>query len=312
MSQQKKNKLNISYMCQVARVSRSGYYRYVKNLTSEYYLNKEKIDVEDFKGIVRAYKSHNRNKGARAIKIFLERDYGIIMNLKKIRRLMKKYGLKCPIRKANPYRRMAKAMKTNNITPNLLERKFYDANPFKNILTDISYLYYGPNRNLAYISTIKDSVTREIIAYQVSKSLELTFVEDTVKMLVNRTDIKLTEKTLIHSDQGVHYTSNIYQKLLKNYNILQSMSRRGNCWDNAPQESYFGHMKDELHLKECLDYTDLKKEIDEYINYYNNYRYQWDLGKRTPMEYRVYLLEGGSQLLHSKEKAESTIVQSSF
>lgn len=310
MSQRKNNKLNISYMCIVANVSRSGYYNYVKNLTSERYLNKELLDKEDFNDILKAYQYKGRNKGARAIKMCLERDFDIIMNLKKIRRLMKKYGLKCPIRKANPYRRMAKAMKTNNIVPNHLERKFYDGAPFENLLTDISYLYYGPNRDLAYISTIKDSVTREILAYKVSDSLELTFVEETLKMLVNRHDITLTEKTLIHSDQGIHYTSNIYQKLLKDFNIVQSMSRRGNCWDNAPQESYFGHMKDELHLKECLDYQDLNNEIDNYIDYYNNSRYQWDLGKRTPVEYRIYLLEGGTPLLKAKEKTESAIAQS--
>lgn len=297
-------------MCSIAGVSRSGYYRYVKNLSSEYYLTKELLDKKDFNDILTAYKAHNRNKGARAIKMCLERDYHIIMNLKKIRRLMKKYGLKCPIRKANPYRRMVKAMKTNNIVPNLLERKFYDGKPYEKLLTDISYLFYGPNRNLAYISTIKDAVTREILAYQLSESLEISFVEDTVKMLVSRKDIKLTNKTMIHSDQGVHYTSNLYQSLLKDFNITQSMSRRGNCWDNAPQESYFGHMKDELHLKECLDYLDLEQDINEYIEYYNNSRYQWDLGKRTPVEYRIYLLEGGIPLLKSKEKADSTIVQS--
>lgn len=297
-------------MCRIAKVSRSGYYNYVKKLTSEKYLNREKLDELDFEDIVSAYKYRNRNKGARAIKMCLERDYKIVMNLKKIRRLMKKYGLKCPIRKANPYRRMAKAMKTNNVYPNLLGRNFYEGKPFENLLTDISYLYYGRLRNVAYISTIKDSVTREILAYKLSKTLELEFVKETVLMLVKRKDIKLTGKTLLHSDQGCHYTSLIYQKLLKDFNIIQSMSRRGNCWDNAPQESYFGHMKDELHLKECLDYDELKAEIDDYIDYYNNHRYQWDLGKRSPVEYRIYLLEGGRQLLTTIKKAESTNVQS--
>jgi len=310
MAQRKKNKLNITYMCKIASVSRSGYYNYVKNLTSEKYLNREKLDELDFEDIVSAYKYRNRNKVARAIKMCLERDYKIVMNLKKIRGLMKKYGLKCPIRKANPYRRMAKSIKTNNVYQNLLERNFYEGRPFENLLTDISYLYYGPLRSVAYISTIKDSVTREILAYKLSKNLELEFVKETVLMLVKRKDIKLTGKTLLHSDQGFHYTSIVYQKLLKDFNIIQSMSRRGNCWDNAPQESYFGHMKDELHLKACFNYDDLKAEIDDYIDYYNNHRYQWDLGKRTPVEYRIFLLEGGYPLLTTMKKAESTNVQS--
>ncbi len=214
---------------------------------------------------------------------------------------MKKYELKCPIRKANPYRRMSKAMATNNYHDNILNRDFYEAKPGEHLLTDITYLYYGPGRERAYLSTIKDAATREILAYKVCKSLDLQFVLDTVNQLVDKHNDLLTPDTLLHSDQGCHYTSIAYQQLLKQLEITQSMSRRGNCWDNAPQESFFGHMKDELHLKDCLDYEDLLNEIDDYMDYYNNYRYQWDLGKRSPVEYRIYLLEGGNPLLHKKE-----------
>lgn len=306
MAERKGNRLNIRYMCQVAGVSRSGYYNYVSNQNTGVYSEKEKADRADFEDILKAYEYKKRNKGARAIKMCLDRDFHIIMNLKKIRRLMKKYGLKCPIRKANPYRRMAKAIKTNNIAENKLERKFYDGGPFEKLLTDISYIFYGPDRKLAYMSKIRDSVTREILAYRMSESLDITFVEETVRDLVKRDDIELTDMTLIHSDQGCHYTSNAYQKLLKDSDIVQSMSRRGNCWDNAPLESYFGHMKDELNLRDCKGYKDLVKEVDDYVDYYNSHRYQWDLGKRTPIEYRNYLLNGGKPLLKSKQKAEST------
>ena len=85
------------------------------------------------------------------------------------------------------------------------------------------------------------------------------------------------------------------------WSITQSMSRRGNYWDNAPQESFFGHMKDELKIKECLSFDELQIEIDDYMDYYNNYRYQWDLEKRSPVEYRIYLLGCGNPLLHKKE-----------
>ena len=309
MTQKHKDKLNIKWLCSTAGVSRSGYYNYVKNLTSDKYLLREEKDKEDFELILKAYQFKNRHKGARLIKMTLERDFDTIMNLKKIRRLMKKFGLICPIRKANPYRRMAKAMATNNYHDNILNREFYEAKPFEHLLTDITYIYYGPNKQKAYLSTIKDAATREILAYKLSTNLELEFVLDTVNQLKDRFGYLLSDKTLLHSDQGCHYTSIAYQQLLKQLEITQSMSRRGNCWDNAPQESFFGHMKDELHLKECLDFEDLINEIDDYMDYYNNYRYQWDLGKRTPVEYRIYLLEGGIQLLHKKE-AESTNVQS--
>ena len=297
-------------MCEIARVSRSGYYNYVKNLTASKYLLKEEKDKEDFELIMQAYKFKNRHKGARAIKMTLERQYGIIMNLKKIRRLMCKFNLKCPIRKANPYRRMAKALKTNNYHDNKINREFYNGNPGEKLLTDITYIFYGQNRDVAYLSTIKDSVTTEILAYKLSLSLEEQFVLDTVNQLIIDNKVPITENTTLHSDQGCHYTAIAYQKLLKDLNIIQSMSRRGNCWDNAPQESFFGHMKDELHLKECLDFEEVKQEIDDYMDYYNNYRYQWDLNKMTPVEYRIYLLEGGQPLLNKIIKAESTTLQS--
>ena len=305
-----KEKLNIKWMCEISGVSRSGYYNYVKNLTSSKYLFREEKDKEDFELIMQAYKFKNRHKGARAIKMTLERQYGIIMNLKKIRRLMRKFNLKCPIRKANPYRRMAKALKTNNYHDNKLNREFYNGNPGEKLLTDITYIIYGPNRDVAYLSTIKDSVTTEILAYKLSLSLDEQFVLDTVNQLITDNKVPITEKTTLHSDQGCHYTAIAYQKLLKDLNIIQSMSRRGNCWDNAPQESFFGHMKDELHLKECIDFEEVKQEIDDYMDYYNNYRYQWDLNKMTPVEYRIYLLEGGQPLLNKIIKAESTTVQS--
>ena len=113
---------------------------------------------------------------------------------------------------------------------------------------------------------------------------------DTVKLLNRTNKITLSEKVVIHSDQGVHYTSPKFHQLLKKYNIQQSMSRRGNCWDNAPQESYFGHVKDELNLDTCFTFRDVCNEIKDYIDYYNNFRYQWDLKKMTLVSYRNHLL----------------------
>lgn len=301
MTQRKKGKINIKWLCTTAGVSRSGYYNYVKNLTSDKYILREGKDKNDFELIHRAYKFKNRKKGARGIKMTLERQFGIIMNLKKIRRLMKKFELFCPIRKANPYRRMQKAMATNNYYENILNRNFYEAKPGEHLLTDITYIIYGPNRNKAYLSTIKDAATREILAYKLSKTLDVAFVLGTVNQLIQKHSKLVTNNTIIHSDQGCHYTSIAYQQLLKSLEITQSMSRRGNCWDNAPQESFFGHMKDELKIKECLSFDELQIEIDDYMDYYNNYRYQWDLEKRSPVEYRIYLLEGGNPLLHKKE-----------
>ena len=132
--------------------------------------------------------------------------------------------------------------------------------------------------------------TNEILAYNISKSLKIDTVTDTIDKLIKNNSSLLRNDSFIHSDQGAHYTSPIFQKKVKTYNLGQSMSRRGNCWDNAPQESFFGHLKDETSIKECETFEELVKEITEYIDYYNNFRGQWNLKKMTPVQYRNHLL----------------------
>ena len=134
------------------------------------------------------------------------------------------------------------------------------------------------------------SSTNEILAYNLSNSLAIDIVTETINKLVKLKSFKLHKDAFIHSDQGSHYTSPIFQKLLKKYNLGQSMSRRGNCWDNAPQESFFGHMKDEIDYKSCETIEELKILIDDYMDYYNNERCQWNLKKLTPVQYRNQLL----------------------
>ena len=113
------------------------------------------------------------------------------------------------------------------------------------------------------------------------------------KLFQNHGD-ELHTDTIIHSDQGFHYTSIAFRELVKNKKIRQSMSRKGNCWDNAPQESFFGHMKDEIRelLKECESFEDVKRLLDDQIHYYNTERYQWNLAKLSPNEYYQYVTTG--------------------
>ena len=204
---------------------------------------------------------------------------------------MRKFRLFCPIRKPNPYKRMLKEMRTNYVADNLVNREFKDHGPRTILLTDITYIFYK-NHKKAYLSTIKDAYTNEILAYKLSGTLDISFVLDTVKMLIKKHGKELNSDTTLHSDQGIHYTSIEYQKLLKKHKIKQSMSRRGNCWDNAPQESFFGHMKDELLFKHLNDLKAVSKAIDDYMDYYNNFRPQWGLAKLTPSEYYKFSLTG--------------------
>lgn len=279
MINNKKNRLTLAYLLELSGVSKSGYYGFVEPTNTN--LVTELKDEEDFELIMKAYRYKGFNKGAKQLKMTLENQFDIVMNLKKIRRLMKKYGLFCPIRKANPYKRMAKAMKTSHVAPNKLERKFKEGNPNQILLTDITYLTYDLNQR-AYLSGIKDGVTNEVHGYKVSRSLDISFVENSMNQLEK---ITLDPSALINSDQGTHYTSHAFQRCVKGLGIEQSMSRRGNCWDNAPIESFFGHMKDEINLINCKTFEEVEKVVDEYMDYYNNYRYQWSLNRMTPRAY---------------------------
>ncbi len=283
------NMLNISMLCDIAGVSRSGYYRWVN--AAEHREKQELKDRADFEIILKAYNHRGYSKGAKGIYMqLIHQEEPIVMNLKKIRRLMKKYNLICPIKKANPYRRMAKALKTSNVAENLVNREFTKYGPRKILLTDITYIPY--NGKFCYLSTILDAFTKQILAYVLSDSLEVDFVLETVNILIEKHGIDITTETIIHSDQGCHYTSCSFIQLLKDKKLRQSMSRKGNCWDNAPQESFFGHMKDEIDLSNCKTFEEVKKIIDDWMDYYNNERYQWNLAKLSPNEYYEYIKTG--------------------
>lgn len=137
-----------------------------------------------------------------------------------------------------------------------------------------------------------DAYTKQILSYVLSDSLEMDFVLETVEKLVKNHGTELTKETLIHSDQGCHYTSIRFIQLVNDKELRQSMSRKGNCWDNAPQESFFGHMKDEIDISECIKYREVKAIIDDWMDYYNSERYQWQLGKLSPDEYYGYITTG--------------------
>jgi putative transposase len=280
----------VSFLCEISGVSRSGYYNYFSLKSQDRRDQREKDDLILKENILKAFHFKRRNKGARQIKMTLERKFHITYNLKRIRRIMGKYKIVCPIRRANPYKKMLKATQEHTVLPNLLNREFKQAIPGKILLTDITYLYYA-NGQKAYLSTIKDSSTNEILAYNVSSRMTLDLATDTLVKLKKNKQVKLAEGAFIHSDQGVHYTSPSFQKHVKKLGLGQSMSRRGNCWDNAPQESFFGHFKDESYIKPCNSLDELKQEIRRYMTYYNNFRYQWNLKKMTPVEYRNHLLQ---------------------
>lgn len=276
----------VTYFCELLNVSRSGYYSYLKACDARATREQKDLEARDF--ILKAFNRRGYKKGSRSIKMTLEHDFGCTMSRKKIQRIMRKYGIECPHRKPNPYKQIAKATKEHHVVPNKLKRNFKQGVPGKVLLTDISYIPY--NGSMAYLSTIKDGSTNEILAYHVSDRITLDIATKTIDKLVRNKRVQLHPEAFIHSNQGVHYTSPTYQKLLKKHGLNQSMSRRGNCWDNAPQESFFGHFKDEVDFSSVKTLDELRAKIDHYMVYYNNYRYQWNLKRMAPVQYRNHLL----------------------
>lgn len=277
----------IAYLCQLASVNRSSYYAWLKADTKR--MERERKDEDDFKLIKEIHDSRQGKSGGRDIRMILQNVYGVVMNLKKIYRLMKKFNLQTKIRRANPYRKMSKATQEHRTCPNLLNRQFVQTEPGKVLLTDITYLYLE-NKTPVYLSCVKDGSTREILAYYLSTSLEMGIVYRTLENLISSLDGNVHPEAILHSDQGFHYTHPDFQEKVKELGFTQSMSRKGNCWDNAPMESFFGHMKDDLDASSCKTVGELQRKVENFMDYYNSSRYQWGLKKMTPEEFRGHLI----------------------
>ena len=207
-----------------------------------------------------------------------------VMNHKKIQRIMRKYDLVAKVRKKNPYKQMMKKSLEHRIFPNKLKREFHQLVPSKVFCTDITYIPF--QCRFAYLSVIKDVASGEVMAWNVSMCMEMSLVTGTIEKL----KLDSYENVMIHSDQGFHYTNLVYINLIKELNMIQSMSGKGKCIDNAPIESFFGHLKDELDYQSCQSFEELRFKIDEYMRYYNYERKQWTRNKMTPVEYRNHLL----------------------
>lgn len=271
---------SLDWLCTYGNVSRSGYYRYVINKDNKY--NRDYEYIELIKGISKRF---NHRIGVRRISMLLQ-ESGIIMNTKKISRIKKEYNIPTKIRKARPYNIQIKKDLTHRVAPNLLQQHFKINIPDKVYCTDITYLFY--QGGVGYLSATKDIATKEIVAYNVSGNMGIdSGLSGISEMLKRKKGIK---DLIIHSDQGVHYTHPKYVELLSSNGVRQSMSRKGVCLDNAPIESFFGHLKDELEYKRCRTLEELKEVIDKYIEYYNNERGQWELNKMPPAKYREHLL----------------------
>ena len=236
-------------------------------------MNVPNKDHNDYLTIKEVFDKGKGKWGWRSIKMRL-----LAMNHKKIQRIMRKYDLIVKVRRKNPYKQIMKKNMEHRIFPNKLQREFHQTTPFKVFCTDITYIPF--HSRFAYLSVIKDIATAEVMAWNVSMYMEVSLVTGTIEKL----RLDSYENVMIHSDQGFHYTNPSYIEMVKELKMIQSMSGKGKCIDNAPIESFFGHMKDELDYKSCVSFEELRLKIDEYMRYYNGERKQWTRNRMTPIE----------------------------
>jgi len=271
----------VTELCSLLGVSRSGYYRYLGRLDND-------KDYETKERIKAIYKQRNGTYGYRRIEDELERQYEEKVNHKKVLRLMQELGLKAVIRRKRNYRNAYQAAESDGrVADNLLKRDFAADKPNQKWVTDVTQYRVGDER--LYLSAIKDLCSAEIVAYHISKRNDNELVLETFK------DAFETQKDatgqiaglIVHSDQGFQYTSHAYHNMLPTVGAQISMSRRGNCLDNAAMESFFSHLKAEaLYPYDIRSLDEAQRRIEEFIHFYNHERIQRKLKKLTPVEFR--------------------------
>ena len=267
----RKEEYSISEMCRFFEVSRSGYYKY---------LNRKDIPAKDLEladKIKECQEINHKTYGYRRVHIWLERQ-GIYRNPKTVLRVMQKYNLLSVVRR----KKFHYCSQYLHRYPNALNRDFSANRPNQKWVTDISYI--KTSQGFLYLSVIRDLYDNSIVAYKTAKEQSIKLVLDTIKAAMKKE--KVTGELQLHSDQGFQYTSYAYFNLTQSYGIKQSMSRRGNPYDNALAENFFSILKTEcIHRVKLKTYEQARLLIADYINYYNNYRIQTKT-KLTPLEKR--------------------------
>lgn len=265
-------------LCKLFKVSRSGYYAFLKRKGMD-------RDGDAKALILEVFKRYNGIYGYRQVQLFLLQDHGVWMNHKKVLRLMQELGIRSQIRRK---RRNNYASSTRErVTKNLLEQDFQSDAPNRKWVTDITQFRVG--EEWLYLSAVKDLFNNEIVAYRMSLRNDNDLVLKTFEDAFNKH--KDVTGLIVHSDQGFQYTSYAYHDMLPKVGAQISMSRRGNCYDNASMESFFSHLKTEgLYPYNIPSLDEGQRRIEEFIQFYNHHRPQRKLKKLTPIAYRNQLL----------------------
>ncbi len=262
-------------MCAFLEVSRAAYYAWLHKL------GQPDRDAPRLALVQQAYQASHRTYGYRRIGLWLRQQQAIVINPKAVLRLMHKLNIRSCARRPRHYGN-GQSSGVVHFYPNRLHREFAASRPNQKWVTDITFV---PTRQgWGYLSVIKDLFDGFIVAYAFGRQNSIALVQRTLQQAYQNE--KVTAELLLHSDQGHQYTSQAYAVLTGQYSTSLSMSRRGNCWDNAPMESFFSQLKDEyLRHRPLPSFEEARQAIDAYIHFYNYERIQLK-SRQTPYQLR--------------------------
>lgn len=257
----------VSVMCKLFRVSRSGYYDFVKRI------GQAEQDAELAGKIQECQDKTNKTYGYRRVWKWL-RDRNIKRNPKTVLRIMKKYGLLSEIRRRRKWINLGRQVHQYK---NHLNRQFHADRPNTKWVTDISYIH--TKEGVLYLSMIRDLYDNSIVAYKTASRQTVSLVLDTIRLAMKREKKRVAAELQLHSDQGFQYTSQAYFNLTQSYGITPSMSSKGNPYDNAMAENFFSILKTEcIYRRKPKTFKEANELIDSYIHFYNHERIQLKTG----------------------------------
>ena len=246
-------------MCKFFGISRAAYYAWVHRS------RKADKDIERMQWVQEAYAASHQTYGYRRITLWIQTHKQVRINHKAVLRLMNKMGIRSIARKRKVYKQLEEIESIHNY-PNILNREFTATKANQKWVTDVTYIH--TQQGWAYLSTIKDLFDGFIVAHCFERRNSVGLVTKTVKLAKQKE--RITKGLLLHSDQGHQYSSDPYHLLVTKYGVIPSMSRRGNCWDNAPMENFFGHLKEEaLRRFKNPSFQEAKQIIDDDIYFFN-------------------------------------------
>lgn len=263
-------------MCQIIKVNKSSYYHWIKAGCIV-----KKVDTQLNELIEAIFIQGRNNYGTRRIADKLLELYGLIVSRKRISTIMKDLNLKVKMKRR--YKNTTDSNHNLPIAPNVLNRDFYASNPDEKYVGDITYISTG--EGWLYLATVIDLYSRRIVGWSMDDTMKVSLVNDALNMAINQR--KPPKGLLWHTDRGSQYASYSHKDLLVKYGIVQSMSRKGNCWDNAVAESFYKTLKNDL-IYQTYFYTkkQAQQEIFEYIEfYYNRIRSHSYLGNLSPVRF---------------------------